>query len=205
MRSLSASLLGLLYTFSAIAADLPEGAGKDVVVSACTTCHTADRIVALKLTEAGWRIAVRQMIEEGASFNPGDIEPIIAYLVKNLGAHDTQPVSRVSTAASSAAPLSGPVSFNRDIRPIMSRTCFSCHGPDVSSRMADMRLDLRDEALKPKARGTPIVPGDPDQSEIIQRIFATDARVMPPASANRTLTPTEKETLRRWIAEGARY
>lgn len=59
--------------------------------------------------------------------------------------------------------------------------------------MADMRLDLRDEALKPKARGTPIVPGDPDQSEIIQRIFATDARVMPPASANRTLTPTEKE------------
>jgi len=195
MRSLSASLLGLLCTFSAIAADLPEGAGKDVVVSACTTCHTADRIVALKLTEAGWRIAVRQMIEEGASFNPGDIEPIIAYLVKNLGA----------TAASSAAPLSGPVSFNRDIRPIMSRTCFSCHGPDVSSRMADLRLDLRDEALKPKARGTPIVPGDPDQSEIIQRIFATDARVMPPASANRTLTPTEKETLRRWIAEGARY
>lgn len=194
MRSLSASLLGLLCTFSAIAADLPEGAGKDVVVSACTTCHTADRIVATKLTEAGWRIAVRQMIEEGASFNPGDIEPIIAYLVKNLGAPDTQP-----------APLSGPVSFNRDIRPIMSRTCFSCHGPDVSSRMADMRLDLRDEALKPKARGTPIVPGDPDQSEIIQRIFATDARVMPPASANRTLTPTEKETLRRWIAEGARY
>src|SRR5712691_2043271 len=114
MRSLSASLLGLLCTFSAIAADLPEGAGKDVVVSACTTCHTADRIVALRLTEAGWRIAVRQMIEEGASFNPGDIETIIAYLVKNLGA---------PTAASSAAPLSGPVSFDRDIRPIMSRTC----------------------------------------------------------------------------------
>jgi hypothetical protein len=75
------------------------------------------------------------------------------------------------------------VSFNRDIRPIMSRTCFRCHGPDVSSRMAGMRLDLHDEALKPKARGTPIVPGDPDQSEIIQRIFATEARVMPPASA----------------------
>jgi hypothetical protein len=100
MRSLSASLLGLLCTFSAIAADLPEGAGKDVVVSACTTCHTADRIVALKQTEAGWRITIRQMEEEGASFNPGDIETIIAYLVKNLGA-----------PASSAAPLSGPVSF----------------------------------------------------------------------------------------------
>lgn len=91
MRSLSASLLGLLCTFSAIAADLPEGAGKDVVVRLCTTCHTADRIVATKQTEAGWRITIRQMEEEGASFSPGDTETIIAYLVKNLGAQDTQP------------------------------------------------------------------------------------------------------------------
>lgn len=90
MRSLSASLLGLLCTFSAIAADLPEGAGKDVVVRACTTCHTADRIVAVKQTEAGWRITIRQMEEEGASFTPGDIETIIAYLVKNLGAQPTR-------------------------------------------------------------------------------------------------------------------
>ena len=194
MRSLSASLLGLLCTFSAIAADLPEGPGKDVVASACTTCHTVDRIVALKQTKEGWRITVRQMEEEGASFNSADVETIVAYLVNNFGPNSDPP----ATAA-------GPVSFNRDIRPIMSRTCFRCHGPDASSRRANMRLDQREDALKPKARGTPIVPGDPEKSEIVQRIFASDALVMPPASANLTLTPAEKETIRRWIAEGARY
>src|SRR5450759_1395692 len=53
------------------------------------------------------------------------------------------------------------VRFNRDIRPIMAGTCFRCHGPDKSSRMAGMRLDLRDEALKPNRNGVaPIVPGD---------------------------------------------
>src|SRR5437660_8364360 len=82
-----------------------------------------------------------------------------------------------SGALSSAA-----VSFNRDIRPIMSDTCFHCHGPDKSSRMAGMRLDIRDEALKPTQTGViPIVPGDPDHSAIIVRVFAANpARVMPP-------------------------
>ncbi|HMC63039.1 MAG TPA: c-type cytochrome domain-containing protein, partial [Candidatus Solibacter sp.] len=66
------------------------------------------------------------------------------------------------------------VRFNRDIRPIMSGTCFRCHGPDKSSRMAGMRLDLRDEALKPTKSGvTPIVPGEPDKSAIVQRVFST--------------------------------
>src|SRR5689334_4427210 len=85
-------------------------------------------------------------------------------------------LTTISTAAH------GEVRFNRDIRPIMAETCFRCHGPDKSSRMAGMRLDLRDEALKPTARGVvPIVPGDPDRSAVIQRIFAKDAKVMPPA------------------------
>ena len=81
MRSSSASLpglaLGLLMAFSAVAAELPEGPGRDIVQSACTTCHTVDRIVALKLTQEGWRNTVRQMIEEGAAFNPADVEPIV--------------------------------------------------------------------------------------------------------------------------------
>jgi mono/diheme cytochrome c family protein len=186
--------LALLITLPMFAADLPDGPGKDVVASACTTCHTVDRIVALKQTKEGWRITVRQMEEEGASFNSADVETIVAYLVNNFGPNSDPP----ATAA-------GPVSFNRDILPIMSRTCFRCHGPDASSRRANMRLDQREDALKPKARGTPIVPGDPEKSEIVQRIFASDALVMPPASANLTLTPAEKETIRRWIAEGARY
>src|SRR6267154_2680059 len=65
--------------------------------------------------------------------------------------------------AALAAPAQ--VRFNRDIRPIMSETCFRCHGPDKSSRMAGMRLDIREEALKPNHSGRfPIVPGDPDNS-----------------------------------------
>ena len=99
------------------------------------------------------------------------------------------------------------ISFNRDIRPIMADTCFRCHGPDKSSRMANLRLDLRDEALKPTRRGDiPIVPGDPDKSLIIQRIFSDNsARLMPPANAHKTLTSEQKQKVRQWVQEGAIY
>jgi hypothetical protein len=100
-----------------------------------------------------------------------------------------------------------PVKFNRDIRPIMSDTCFRCHGPDKRARMAGMRLDRREEAVKPTASGVvPIMPGDPDKSAIVQRIFAADpARRMPPKYAEKTLTDAQKETIRRWVVEGAVY
>ena len=98
------------------------------------------------------------------------------------------------------------VSFNRDLRPIMSDTCFRCHGPDRNARKADMRLDIREEAVKPTRSGhVPIVPGDPDKSEIITRIFSTGASVMPPKSAHKELTPAQKDIIRRWVAEGAVY
>jgi hypothetical protein len=99
------------------------------------------------------------------------------------------------------------VRFNRDIRPIMSDTCFRCHGPDQKSRMANLRLDLREEALKKTKSGvTPIVPGSPEQSAIIERVFATNsARIMPPVSAHREISAAQKELLRRWVAEGAVY
>ena len=104
------------------------------------------------------------------------------------------------------APVHADVRFNRDIRPIMAETCFRCHGPDKSSRMAGMRLDIRDEALKPLQDGlTPIVPGDPEKSAIIQRVFASGARTMPPAYIHKDLTQTQKETIRQWVAEGAKY
>jgi hypothetical protein len=104
-------------------------------------------------------------------------------------------------------PASAQVGFNRDIRPIMSDTCFRCHGPDKSARVMDLRLDIRDEALKPLVNGKiPIVPGKPEQSEIIRRIFATDeSEIMPPEYAHKALTQVQKETIRQWVAEGAKY
>ena len=98
-----------------------------------------------------------------------------------------------------------PVSFNRDIRPIMSDTCFHCHGFDAKSREAGMRLDLREEALKPTKHDViPIVPGKPAESEIILRIN-DDSDPMPPESAHKKLTPAQKDLFRRWVAEGAVY
>jgi hypothetical protein len=97
------------------------------------------------------------------------------------------------------------VRFNRDVRPILS-TCFRCHGPDESSRRADLRLDLRDEALKQRRNGAPIVPGRPAESLVVNRIFETNpARVMPPASIHKELTGAQKQTIRRWIEQGAEY
>src|SRR5215470_13564286 len=109
--------------------------------------------------------------------------------------------------ALSASAAYAEVGFNRDIRPIMADTCFRCHGPDKNARMAGMRLDIRDEALKPTPTGvTPIVPGDPDHSAIVQRVLATNpARIMPPNYAHKELTPAQKDTIRRWVAEGAKY
>ena len=99
----------------------------------------------------------------------------------------------------------GPVSFNRDIRPIMSDTCFHCHGNDANTRKAGLRLDLREEALKPTKNGViPIVPGKPDESEIILRIADSDDP-MPPADAHKALTAAQKDLFRRWVAEGAVY
>ncbi len=108
----------------------------------------------------------------------------------------------VFVAVGNAAAPASPLSFNRDIRPILSENCFQCHGPDANRREAELRLDLRDAAVDALA----LVPGQPDASEAIRRIFAADPDDrMPPAEAHRTLTETQKQTLKRWVAEGAAY
>src|SRR6267143_3545296 len=100
----------------------------------------------------------------------------------------------------------GKVDFLRDVRPILANHCFKCHGQDEAARKAKLRLDVRDVALKPtKSREAPIVPGKPDKSELVRRIFAEDDDQMPPAAAKRPLTQEQKEILKRWIAEGAEY
>src|SRR5574341_1248497 len=116
-------------------------------------------------------------------------------------------LSIMAAALALAADDKQPVSFNRDIRPIMSDSCFRCHGPDKSARMVGLRLDIREEALKKTASGViPIVPGKPEESAIIDRIFAASpAKLMPPKYSRKALTDAQKETLRRWVAEGAKY
>jgi hypothetical protein len=104
-------------------------------------------------------------------------------------------------AAASAADL-----FNDKVRPILAGHCFKCHGPDDKARKAGLRLDVREQALKPRRSGrTPIVPGKPEQSEVVRRIFADEDEVMPPPQAKNPLTQAEKEVLKSWIAAGAEY
>lgn len=98
------------------------------------------------------------------------------------------------------------VSFNRDIRPLLSDRCFHCHGPDEAQRKADMRLDTAEGALREHDGVRAVVPGDPDQSELIQRIFTNDPDdLMPPPDSDATLSPAEKELFRAWIENGAEY
>jgi len=96
--------------------------------------------------------------------------------------------------------------FNRDIRPILSDKCFRCHGPDAHGRKADLRLDLRDAAMAENDGVRALVPGQPNESELILRVESTDKDdVMPPPKSNLTLTPAEKDVLRRWVAAGGNY
>src|SRR5438270_460899 len=103
---------------------------------------------------------------------------------------------------SSASAVAQPVRYNRDIRPLLADNCFACHGPDKSQRKAKLRLDDRGAAV---AHGA-IVPGKPNESELVTRIFAKDAKeLMPPPHSHKTLKKEQKELLRRWIAERAAY
>ncbi|MCS6977259.1 MAG: DUF1553 domain-containing protein [Gemmatales bacterium] len=91
--------------------------------------------------------------------------------------------------------------YNRDIRPILAENCFACHGPDSAARKAGLRLDRRDDAMQGA-----IVPGKPDESPLIERIFSTDENeIMPPVKSFKRLTEEQKNLLKRWVAEGAEY
>ncbi len=113
----------------------------------------------------------------------------------------------VALAASPAPAADGSVDFLRDVRPILSSHCFKCHGPDEETRKGKLRLDLRDSALKGgKSGDAGIVPGKPDQSTVITRLFAKDEdEIMPPAKVKHPLTDAQKDVLKRWIAAGAEY
>ena len=106
-----------------------------------------------------------------------------------------------------AAPLSAQiVEFNRDIRPMLSDKCYTCHGPDKARRLTKLRFDVEAEAKQDLGGRFAIVPGDASKSEMIRRITAADpARRMPPVASGRTLTAREIELIQRWIEQGAKW
>lgn len=98
------------------------------------------------------------------------------------------------------------VDFRRDIRPILSDKCFTCHGPDENQRVGQLRLDLRQSALTVHDGKTAIVPRDLDASELIRRIDSPNPKEhMPPHESARQLTADQVDLLKRWIREGAEW
>ena len=100
-----------------------------------------------------------------------------------------------------------PIEFRRDVLPILSENCFACHGFDERSRQAGLRLDTASGATAVADSGEQaIVPGSPDDSELIQRIYSEDPDLgMPPAETEKSLTTEQKQTLKRWIEQGAQF
>ena len=96
--------------------------------------------------------------------------------------------------------------YNRDVRPILSEHCFACHGFDEKGRQADLRMDIAESAFMDRGGTVAIKPGSLDESEVWQRIISDDEDiVMPPPRAHTPLDDKGKETLRRWIEQGAPY
>ncbi|HEY2415096.1 MAG TPA: DUF1553 domain-containing protein [Pirellulaceae bacterium] len=98
------------------------------------------------------------------------------------------------------------VKFNRDIRPFLSDTCFRCHGPDSTTREADLRFDVEASAKADRDGHPAIVANKPEKSEAVARIFSDDPDfAMPPPKSGLKLTAKQKELFRRWVAAGAKY
>jgi Protein of unknown function (DUF1553)/Protein of unknown function (DUF1549)/Concanavalin A-like lectin/glucanases superfamily/Planctomycete cytochrome C len=98
------------------------------------------------------------------------------------------------------------IQYNRDVRPIISENCFPCHGADSAARKAKLRLDHFEYATAKREDADPaIIPGKADESELVRRIFDSGDDVMPPEKSHKVLTPAQKNLLKQWVAEGAKY
>ncbi|MDB5312315.1 MAG: hypothetical protein JWO38_6517 [Gemmataceae bacterium] len=99
-----------------------------------------------------------------------------------------------------------PIEFNRDVRPILADACFKCHGLDSKARRAKLRLDVPEGAFAERNSSFPIKPGDPKESTVWDRVASDDPNyMMPPPDSNKKLTAAQKEIVRKWIEQGAKY
>ena len=114
---------------------------------------------------------------------------------------------RTGPMAYAADPTVGdPIDYNQHIRPILSDKCFFCHGPDKKHREADLRLDTREGLFADLGGYAPVVPGAPDDSEVVARIVSRDEdEKMPPHDSGKKLTAKEIDIIRRWIQQGAAW
>lgn len=116
-------------------------------------------------------------------------------------------LARSQPTSGSEKPTAGRISFDRDVRPILSNHCWKCHGPDAKERKAGLRLDQFDSATKPAESGkTAVIPNKPADSELLRRVLSSDSdEQMPPASENKPLGAAQKDILKRWIEQGATF
>lgn len=116
-------------------------------------------------------------------------------------------VALILTGFAARPAAAAKVDFNREIRPILSDSCYACHGPDADKRKAGLRFDLKESALaKLKSDSFAIVPGHPEKSTLVERLVTQDEdERMPPLKTGKHLTPAQIDLLRRWISEGAEW
>jgi len=152
---------------------------------------------------------------------PHSVAHLFATLVcrgNSLRNHMTSDVRRLLCSAQIAAILlvvtacpdgltADEINYNRDVRPILSDTCYKCHGPDAAERKAGLRLDSHAGAVATLESGSiAIVPGQIDDSQLLARIRSPDHDlIMPPVASGKKLTPAQIETLTKWIEQGAEY
>ena len=136
---------------------------------------------------------------------------VSAFPLRRLGAAATVAVIAIACGAMSAekgAHADDAIQFNRDVRPILSNTCYKCHGPDENERQAGLRFDKQDSAFGELESGSghAVVAGDVAASELVRRITSTDEfERMPPADSGKHLTPAQIDILKRWIEQGAEW
>ena len=136
---------------------------------------------------------IRKWVDEGAP-GPDISEPVVSAAVPSK---DMQVSHNVSGK---------PVDFNREIRPILSDVCFTCHGPEEKSRQGNLRLDSKESVFAERKGYRVIVPGSSATSRLYQKISSKDdAYRMPPVWSGKSLTPKQIELLRQWIDQGAKW